>query len=291
MNLFDFPAVKIDKKIRFIELFAGIGSTAMALRDIGADFEHHRVIEFDKYAMKAYNAIHGTSFEPTDICTVHGDDLGITDKDRYSYIMTYSFPCQDLSVAGKQKGMKKGSNTRSGLLWEVERILSELPKEQLPDVLLMENVPQVHAEANKPDFDSWVEFLRSKEYVNHWQDLNARDYGVPQNRERCFMVSILSPEFVEYEFPEPIELSTVMKDRLERVVDEKYYINSDRAKELIDKLVKDGVLNGTGGGMTVDLSINNPKPISVANCICARTDRGISNKKSEGSGVLECLSE
>lgn len=133
MNLFDFPAVKIDKKIRLIELFAGIGSQAMALRDIGAAFEHHRVIEFDKYAMKAYNAIHGTSFEPTDICTVHGADLGITAKDKYSYIMTYSFPCQDLSVAGKQKGMAKGSGTRSGLLWEVERILSELPSEQLPD--------------------------------------------------------------------------------------------------------------------------------------------------------------
>lgn len=249
MNLFDFPAVKIDKKIRLIELFAGIGSQAMALRDIGADFEHHRVIEFDKYAIEAYNAIHGTSFEPTDICTVHGGDLGITDKDRYAYLLTYSFPCQDLSVAGKQQGMKKGSNTRSGLLWEVERILSELPKEQLPDVLLMENVPQVHAKANKPDFDSWVEFLRSKGYVNLWQDLNARDYGVPQNRERCFMVSVLSPEFVEYEFPQPVELKKVMKDCLEPEVADKYYINSDKAKELIEKLVNDGVLKDTGGGV------------------------------------------
>lgn len=248
MNLFDFPSVRTDKRIRLIELFAGIGSQAMALRDIGADFEHHRVIEFDKYAVKAYNAIHGTSFEPTDICTVHGSDLGITDKDKYSYIMTYSFPCQDLSVAGKQRGMTKGSGTRSGLLWEVERILKELPADQLPDILLMENVPQVHAEANKPDFDSWVEFLRSKGYVNHWQDLNARDYGVPQNRERCFMVSILSPEFVEYEFPEPVELKEVMKNRLEHDVDEKYYINSDKARELIDRLLRDGLLEKTGGG-------------------------------------------
>lgn len=291
MNLFDFPSVKIDKKIRLIELFAGIGSTAMALRDIGADFEHHRVVEFDKYAVRAYNAIHGTIFEPTDICTVHGADLGITDKDKYSYVMTYSFPCQDLSVAGKQRGMTKGSGTRSGLLWEVERILKELSADQLPDILLMENVPQVHAEANKPDFDSWVEFLRSKGYVNHWQDLNAKDYGVPQNRERCFMVSILSSEFVEYEFPEPVELKEAMKNRLEHDVDDKYYINSDKARELIDRLLRDGLLEKTGGSETVDLTVNNPKPVSVANCICARTDREISNKKQEGTGVLEWKSE
>ena len=293
MNLFDFPAVKIDKKIRLIEAFAGIGSTAMALRDIGADFEHHRVVEFDKYAVKAYNAIHGTSFEPTDICTVHGADLGITDKDKYSYVMTYSFPCQDLSVAGKQRGMTKGSGTRSGLLWEVERILKELPDDQLPDILLMENVPQVHAEANKPDFDSWVDFLRSKGYVNHWKDLNARDYGVPQNRERCFMVSILSPEFVEYEFPEPVELKEVMKNRLEHDVDEKYYINSDKARELIDMLLKDGLLENTGGGTRTALLSNYGIKLAcftdVASCCMARDYKGFGNQVA--SGVFEWKSE
>lgn len=286
MSLFDFPSVKIDKKIRLIELFAGIGSQAMALRDIEADFEHHRVIDFDKYAVKAYNAIHGTSFEPTDICTVRGADLGITDKDKYSYVMTYSFPCQDLSVAGKQLGMTKGSGTRSGLLWEVERILKELPADQLPDILLMENVSQVHAEANKEDFDSWVEFLRSKGYVNHWQDLNARDYGVPQNRKRCFMVSILSPESVEYEFPEPIELKEVMKNRLEHGVDEKYYINSEKARELIDMLLKDGKLG------CVELTTNNPRSFEVANCLTAHLAKdgsAISNRRQEGNGVFECL--
>lgn len=244
MNLFDFPAVKIDKKIRLIEMFAGIGAQAMALRDIGADFEHWFVCEFEPHAVKSYNAIHGTNFEPFDIRNVHGADLRITDKDKYAYILTYSFPCQDLSLAGKQAGMKKGGGTRSGLLWEVERILNELPKEQLPDVLLMENVPQVHSEQNKPDFDSWVEFLRGKGYVNHWRDLNARDYGIPQNRERCFMVSILSDGFVEYEWPNPIPLEKKMRDYLEENVDEKYYINSPKAQELIDRLVKEGKLRG-----------------------------------------------
>lgn len=188
------------------------------------------------------------------------------------------------------QGMSKadwaeGKSTRSGLLWEVERLLRELPREQLPDILLMENVPQVHSEQNKDDFDIWVGFLRSKGYVNHWKDLNARDYGIPQNRERCFMVSILSDEFIEYEFPKPIKLETVMKDYLEESVDEKYYINSEKANKLIEKLVENGTLKDNK--RCVDLSVKNPKEIEVANCICARTDRGISNIQSEGSGVVE----
>ena len=96
MTLFDFtmPLVKIDKPIRLIELFAGLGSQAMALRNIGANFEHYRVVEFDKYAIASYNAIHGTNFEVSDIRNVKGGDLGIVDLNKWTYIMTYSFPCQ-----------------------------------------------------------------------------------------------------------------------------------------------------------------------------------------------------
>ena len=90
--LFDLPQPVINKKIRFLEFFAGIGSTAMALRDIGADFEHHLVCEFDKYAIASYNAIHGTNFETTDVRNIKGGDLRITNKDKYCYVLTYSFP-------------------------------------------------------------------------------------------------------------------------------------------------------------------------------------------------------
>ena len=243
MNMFDFlqqevPEMRIDRKIRLIELFGGIGSQAMALRDLGADFEHYKVVEFDKYAIKSYNAIHGTDFEPMDITKIIGSDLGITDTDKYCYIMTYSFPCQDLSVAGKQKGMQKGSGTRSGLLWEVERLLNEV--ENLPQVLLMENVPQVHSKANMPDFQKWIDFLESKGYSNYWQDLNAKNYGVAQNRNRCFMVSILGD--YTYDFPNPIPLKKTMKDYLEDEVDEKYYINNEKAQKLIQKLIDNGTL-------------------------------------------------
>lgn len=183
--------------IRLIELFAGIGSQAKALKNIGVEFEHWRVCEFDKYAIKSYNAIHGTAFTTSDITQITADDLSITDTRKHTYIVTYSFPCQDLSTAGKGKGMEKGSGTRSGLLWEVERLLNECTK--LPQVLLMENVPQVHGKKNKESFDKWIEFLESKGYKNYWKDLNAKDYGIPQNRNRCFMVSTLGDKI--YEFP------------------------------------------------------------------------------------------
>ena len=246
LSIFDLTMeeFKITKPIRLIELFAGVGSQAMALRDLGADFEHYRVVEFDKYAIASYNAIHGTDFPAMDITQISGSDLGIVDTDKYCYIMTYSFPCQDLSVAGKQKGMTKGSGTRSGLLWEVERLLNEV--ENLPQVLLMENVPQVHGKGNMADFQRWIKFLESKGYSNYWQDLNAKNYGVAQNRNRCFMVSILGN--YKYEFPKPIELTKQMKDYLEDEVDEKYYINNEKAQKLIDTLISNGTIPSRAEG-------------------------------------------
>lgn len=127
-DIFDYVSepVTITKPIRLIELFAGYGSQAMALKRIGAKFEHYRVVEFDKYAIASYNAVHGTDFPTMDITKVHAEDLNICDTETFTYLLTYSFPCTDLSVAGKQAGMSKGSGTRSGLLWEVERIFRKL---------------------------------------------------------------------------------------------------------------------------------------------------------------------
>lgn len=316
LDIFDLtrPTFQIDKPIRLIELFSGLGSQAMALRDLGADFEHHRVVEFDRFAVASYNAIHGTDFETTDIRNISGANLRIVDTDKFCYIMTYSFPCQDLSVAGKQKGMIKGSGTRSGLLWEVERLLNEC--QELPQVLLMENVIQVHNKKNMPDFQKWINFLENKGYSNFWKDLNAKDYGVAQNRNRTFMVSLLGNW--NYKFPQPIPLERKLKDYLEDEVDEKYYINTKKAQKLIQTLIENGTLKeGTGyenynhfeqysdvarciqareykgfGGsaqtqnavvekVPVDLSLNNPNKNTV------REDKGISNQQSVGNGVVE----
>lgn len=292
-NIFDmlYEDVHIDNKIRLIELFGGYGSQAMALERIGADFEHYRLVEFDKYAVASYNAVHGTNFTTTDIRDVHGLDLGITDTDKYTYLLTYSFPCTDLSVAGKMKGMSKGSGTRSGLLWEVERILQEIvdAKGELPQILFMENVPQVISEQNIKDFQDWRDFLESIGYKSHYTEiLNAKHYGVAQNRERCFMFSFLGE--VNYKFPNPIPLTKKMKDYLEDEVDEKYYINSEKAQKLIDTLKENNTIPQTDrqtDRVCVDGTVNNPGEREVANCIKARYDAGISNLRSEGNMVIE----
>lgn len=285
-SLFDFPQPKIDKKIRLIELFAGYGSQSMALKNIGADFEIHRAIEFDQHAMASYNAVHGTAFEPSDIRDVKGSDLGITEKDKYSYIMFYSFPCTDLSVAGKQAGMEEGSGTRSSLLWEVKRLLSELSDEELPDFLVMENVGQVHSESNMPAFKKWLSYLESRGYKNFWKDLNAKDYGIPQSRDRCFCVSILTDEWIDFEFPEPTELKIRMKDLLDDEVGEEYYIRTEKADKLLQELKDKGVLKGLEAKVD-DLCLDSPNEKDTANCVKARYDAGISNLRSDGTGVAE----
>ena len=216
------------KPIRLIELFAGIGSQAKALTNLGLNFEHWRVCEFDEHAVRSYNAVHGTNFVTSDITKISAADLGIADTDEFTYLLTYSFPCQDLSNAGKGRGMEKGSGTRSGLLWEVERLLNEC--DELPQVLLMENVPQVHSVKNKEHFDKWIAFLESKGYSNHWKDLNAKDYGVPQSRNRCYMVSILGD--YSYEFPTPMALMKTLGDVLDTEVDEQYYLTDDRCHRI-----------------------------------------------------------
>lgn len=157
-------------------------------------------------------------------CTA--EKLEITDTDKYDYILTYSFPCQDLSKAGLQKGMEKGSGTRSGMLWEVERILDELNEggqTKLPRILLMENVPDVIGSGAIKDFAKWLGKLENLGYKCYWKVLNAKDFGIPQNRERCFMISILGDYF--YGFPQTISLTYKLVDILETKVDEKFYLS------------------------------------------------------------------
>ena len=278
----------IEKKIRLIELFAGIGTQAMALRDIGADFEHHFVVEFDKYAIKSYNAIHETNFEPMDIRNVTGADLKITEQDKYYYILTYSFPCKNISIAGLMNGMAEGSGTESSMLWEVKRILTELnDRNKLPDTLVMENVQQIHGPKNRRNFEKWLDFLSSIGYHSVWFDLNAADYGVPQHRVRTFCVSTLSDN--QYESPRPIKLNETMSDKLEPDVSDYYFIHTDKAKQLINALIANGTLNESTTMVPVDLSVNKPKAKTIANCITAHLYKEgwvISNQQSLLNGVV-----
>lgn len=183
-----------------------------------------------EWLKNAYNNIVATH-NLVNIMEIHGKDLEIVDTDKYEYIMTYSFPCQDLSLAGKRLGMgvsQKQGGTRSGLLWEVERILDEL--ENKPQILLMENVPEVIGEKNIDDFHKWENKLEQLGYKNYVEILNAKDYGIPQNRKRCFMVSILG-EYA-YNFADKQKLHLKLKDMLEEQVDEKYYLSKKQINQI-----------------------------------------------------------
>lgn len=337
MTIFDTVQGKTqdwtNKKVRLIELFAGIGAQAAALERIGVDFERYLISEWDTAATRSYNAIHvkdwtdysqgisreelpkmlfeiGIStngknqmteeqirrkgekwqrktysdFKATrnigSITNRTGKDLKICERDKYLYILTYSFPCQDLSVAGNCKGMKKGSGTRSGLLWEVERLLTET--EELPQILLMENVTQVHNKRNAADFNDWMNYLQKRGYVNFMSDINAEDYGIAQHRIRTFVVSILRGG--GYHFPEKKPLETTISDYLETSVDERYYINSERGKELIRNLIESGTEIKEFQG--IDANMSDSKIITSAKCITTR-EQNIQKKKGRGMVVVE----
>ena len=189
-----------------------------------------------EWIKNAFNNIVATN-NLVNIMQVHGKDLEIVDTDKYEYILTYSFPCQDLSLAGKRKGMATSQaegGTRSGLLWEVERILDELARErELPQILVMENVPEVIGKGNIENFQKWERKLSELGYQNYVEIMNGKEYGIPQNRRRCFMVSILGE--YSYEFPIKVALKYHLKDLLESQVDEKYYLS----KKMIDYIAAD----------------------------------------------------
>ena len=153
--------------------------------------------------------------------------------------------CQDLSSAGKMKGMEEGSETRSSLLWQVKRLLTECT--ELSQVLVMENVPEIVGTKNMPQFAKWLAFLDSLGYKTRWQVLNTKDFGIPQNRARCFAVSVLGDYL--YEPPKGFPLQVRLKDVLEKYVDEKYYLNEETVQALnINSDRKKSVDSGFAGG-------------------------------------------
>jgi len=224
--------------IRVFEAFSGVGSQRMALRNLGIDHEVVAIAEIDKFAIKSYEAIHGETNNLGDISQIETAD--IPDHD----LFTYSFPCQDISVAGKGLGLDEGGDTRSGLLWECQKVIAV--KE--PKYLMLENVKNLVGKKHKHNFDKWLEWLEEQGYTNYWKVLNAKDYGVPQNRERVFVVSVLG-EHEPYKFPEPVELELRLKDVLEDEVDEKYYLSEERVDQLTlnwDKVLANKDLQAVG---------------------------------------------
>lgn len=205
------------------ELFSGIGAQVAALKRLGIEYETVGISEIDRFAIQSYEAINGKTRNYGDISKVESLD--------YADLWTYSFPCTDISLAGKQAGLtdKTGKQTRSGLLFEVERLLKKSVEDgNQPKYLLLENVKNLVGKKFKPEFDKWLKTLDSLGYNNYWKVLNAKDYGVPQNRERVFVVSIRKDvDLFGYNFPQKIELTKKLKDLLEAEVDEKFYLSED----------------------------------------------------------------
>ena len=261
------------QKIKIIELFAGVGSQAMALRNIGIDYEVVGISEIDKFAIKSYEAIHGEVYNFGDISKI--EELPYCD------LLTYSFPCQDLSILGKQKGISK--DTRSGLLFEVERLLLKAKQNgTLPKYLLLENVKNLVGKKFIKDFERWLSFLNSLGYYSNWEVLNAKDYGIPQNRERVFVVSSL--DNIHYIFPKKQELKIKMKDLLEEHVPEKYYLSEKYLKSFSDMTNRNGFIRGE------KFNPQKSEDCNIAFAITTKsgerpTDNFIINIKTSGNGL------
>lgn len=259
--------------LKVITLFTGIGAQEAALKRLGLDFEMVGISEIDKYAIQSYEAINGPTRNYGDITQIERLD--------YADLWTYSSPCQDFSTAGKQKGIYNadGSLTRSGLLKHVERLLEiSVALGNQPKYLLMENVKGLVSKKFKPDFLNWLNKLESLGYNNYWQVLNAKDYGVPQNRERVFVVSIRKDIDIKgYTFPAPVPLEKRLKDMLEPCVDEKYYLSEDK----VAKFLQNGNTNPSGKGINGNVCTGDI-------CNTLTTNKGEGLKIKEVSNTIRC---
>ncbi len=206
--------------LKLIELFGGIGACSSALTKLGIEYEIADYVEIDKYVVKSYNAIHSTNFEPQDICEWN--------KDIEVDLIMHGSPCQDFSLAGKQAGGDKDSGTRSSLMYETIRIVEKLK----PKYVIWENVKNLLSKKHRHNFDAYLETMEQLGYTNYYQVLNAKDYGIPQNRERVFTVSIRKDVDKVFTFPPKQDLKLKLKDMLEENVDEKFYLSESKIQKI-----------------------------------------------------------
>jgi DNA (cytosine-5)-methyltransferase 1 len=228
--------------IKVLELFGGIGACSKALERLGIDYEIADYVEIDKYAVKSFNAIHNTNFEPQDVCK--------WDKDIEVDLVMHGSPCQDFSLAGLQAGGDEGSGTRSSLMYETLRIVEKLK----PKYVIWENVKNMISKKHIHNFNNYIYKMDQLGYTSYWQVLNAKDYGIPQNRERVFTVSIRNDVNNGFVFPEKQELKLKLKDMLEDQVDEKYYLSD----KMIQYISKTGTANFRNPDSKINLDIARP---------------------------------
>lgn len=191
---------------------------------MGFNVEIVDAVEIDKYAIASFNAIHNTNFKVQDIKEWNKD---LKDID----LITHGSPCQDFSIAGKQAGGDINSGTRSSLMYETIRIVGKLR----PKYVLWENVKNLLSKKHKHNFDAYIETMNILGYNSYYEVLNAKDYAIPQNRERVYTISIRRDvDKFNFQFPKKEELKLRLKNMLEEEVDEKYYLDDERIKKIIN---------------------------------------------------------
>lgn len=242
--------------LKILELFGGIGACSKALERLGIEYEIADYVEIDKYAVKSFNAMHDTNFEPQDICK--------WDKDIKVDLIMHGSPCQDFSLAGLQAGGDEGSGTRSSLMYETIRIVEKLK----PKYVIWENVKNVISKKHIHNFNNYIERMKELGYISYYQVLNAKDYGIPQNRERVFTISIRNDLNIGYVFPEKKELKLKLKDMLEDNVDEKYYLSNKALEYILD--ANDVALKS---GRNINERIINPQIVKTISCRGAADQR------------------
>lgn len=222
--------------LKILELFGGIGACSKALERIGIDYEIADYVEIDKYAVKSFNAIHNTNFEPQDITK--------WDKDIEVDLIMHGSPCQDFSLAGLQAGGDEGSGTRSSLMYETLRIVEKLK----PKYVIWENVKNMISKKHFHNFSNYINRMGELGYTSWYSVLDAKDFGIPQHRERVFTISIRTDLNKNFVFPPKQELKLKLKDLLEDEVDEKYYLS--------DKMIEYISVTGTANFKNSDSKIN-----------------------------------
>lgn len=255
LTLFDDPedtlpalpptdADKNEEKI-FLTTFSGYDSQLMAadvLREWHPDFRWTCVgwSDIDKYACQMHNLVFPQFADCAlgDITKIDWHEVKSSLKGREVDLFTYSSPCQDISQAGKQMGLQEGSDTRSALLWRVADAVEVLR----PKYLLQENVAALVSQKFMPDFQKWLDKLSSLGYVSRWARLNAKNYGVPQNRDRVFCLSMRRDVAFDYQFPEPFELLTRLEDVLEEEVSDRYFLKDDAVSKFLKANDSDNAL-------------------------------------------------
>ena len=205
------------EELKVLELFGGIGAIRKAFERQNIPHKVVDYVEIDEFAVKSYNAMFGTNFEPQDISK--------WDKDIEVDFIMHGSPCQDFSIAGLQRGGDEGSGTRSSLMYETVRLVKKLN----PKYVVWENVKNLVSDKHYHNFRKYLNTMEDFGYNNYYQVLNAKDYGVPQNRERVFTVSIRKDiDHKQFYFPDKQPLTLRLKDLLETNVDEKYYLSDEK---------------------------------------------------------------